>query len=113
VDACRIRAGYALPQGRTLNLSECRLQGNGEAPGKSRGFHLALTSPQTPRPYPGLVRGAAVLDWLRCMACLTESDLECDSSSVVRKSRTAALRCRTSFAIRGGRLRRADFSWIA
>jgi hypothetical protein len=68
-----------------------------------------------PATYPRgcLVQGAAVLDRFRCMAAPTESDLERDNTPVVRRSQTAAPRCRTSFAIRGGRLRRADFSWIA
>ena len=63
------------------------------AQASSRSGHEAIPPP--PQPRPGLVQAAAVLDWFRCMAGPTESDLECDSSSVVRRSHTAAPRCRT------------------
>ena len=41
--------------------------------------HEAIPPP--PQARPGLVQAAAVLDWFRCMAGPTESDLECDSNS--------------------------------
>ena len=68
--------------------------------------------PRSAYPPGSLVEVAAVLDRFRRMACPTETDLERDNTPVVRRSQTAAPRCRPSFAIRGGRLRRADFSWI-
>jgi hypothetical protein len=53
--------------------------------------------PPDPPPVPSWMSGsgAAVWDLFRSMACPTESDLECDSTLVVRKSRRGGPRCRT------------------
>jgi hypothetical protein len=85
-------------------------------PLKARVTGHGSSNPNRRQPPSWVVQGSEVghANRCRCLVRPTESrDVEGDNTPVVRKFHTAAPRCPSRFAIHGGRLCRADFSWSA